>query len=57
VFCNVATPALANCTLSGNTAADYGGGMFDGQSSPTLFNCVFSENSTGKTTAAAGCAT
>jgi len=35
---------LINCTFSGNSA-EYGGGMYNRESSPTLTNCTFSGNS------------
>ena len=34
---------LINCTFSGNSA-EYGGGMYNRESSPTLTNCIFSGN-------------
>jgi hypothetical protein len=36
---------LWNCTLSGNSAGAYGGGIFSEQSGPTLTNCVVWGNS------------
>jgi outer membrane protein assembly factor BamB len=36
---------LWNCTLSGNSAGAYGGGIFSAQSGPTLTNCVVWGNS------------
>ncbi|MCP4711629.1 MAG: hypothetical protein GY869_23675, partial [Planctomycetes bacterium] len=43
---NSSSPALSNCTFSGNSAYLYGGGMYNyNSSSPTLTNCTFSGNS------------
>ena len=39
------SPTVANCTFSGNSAAHYGGGMYNAGSSPTVTNCTFSGNS------------
>ena len=39
------SPAVANCTFSGNSAG-YGGGMFNYNSSPAVTGCVFANNST-----------
>jgi parallel beta-helix repeat protein len=36
---------VTNCTFSGNSAEDYGGGMYNTSSSPTVTNCTFSGNS------------
>jgi hypothetical protein len=38
-------PTVTNCTFSGNTAADNGGGMFNFSTSPTLTNCILWGNS------------
>jgi len=38
---------LTNCIFRGNSA-DYGGGMYNYESNPTLTNCVFSGNSAGR---------
>jgi predicted outer membrane repeat protein len=39
------SPTVSNCTFSGNTAGDKGGGMINGyNSSPTISDCVFSGN-------------
>ena len=40
-------PTLANCTFSGNSASESGGGMYNEYSNPTLINCTFSGNSAG----------
>ena len=38
-------PAVTNCTFSGNTAHNWGGGgMYNGNSIPTVTNCTFTEN-------------
>ena len=39
------SPALANCTFTGNSAGNDGGGMLNESASPTLTNCTFSANS------------
>ena len=36
-------PTLTNCTFTDNTA-NYGGGMFNDDSSPTLTDCTFTDN-------------
>ncbi|MHC4474468.1 MAG: right-handed parallel beta-helix repeat-containing protein [Planctomycetota bacterium] len=44
---DVGSPTVANCTFSGNSARDRGGGMSNNfASSPTVTNCTFSDNST-----------
>ena len=41
VYCYESSPTLTNCTISGNTASDYGGGgVCCDDSSPTLINCT-----------------
>ncbi len=49
-FGKVCSPTFVNCTLSGNSARTFGGGMYnrgygDGTSSPSLTNCTLSGNS------------
>ena len=39
-----ASPTVANCTFSSNSAYQ-GGGMYNNSSSPTVFNCTFRGNS------------
>lgn len=39
------SPALTNCTFSGNSATTYGGGMANLGSSPMLTNCILWDNS------------
>jgi parallel beta-helix repeat protein len=40
------SPTLTNCTFSGNSAREGGGGMYNhDSSSPVLTNCTFSDNS------------
>jgi hypothetical protein len=41
-----ASPTVANCTFTANTAAYFGGGMHNSGSSPTVTNCAFTSNST-----------
>ena len=38
------SPTVTNCTFSGNTAANFGGGMFNARSSPTVSNTGFCNN-------------
>ena len=49
------TTTLTNCTVSGNSAAIGGGGLYNCYGTATLTNCTVSGNSAG--TAAAACAT
>lgn len=44
VFCSATAPTLANCTITGNTAAAFGGGVYCLSASPVLLNCTISEN-------------
>jgi hypothetical protein len=39
------SPTLTNCTFRGNSANDYGGSMYNRQSSPSVANCMFTSNS------------
>ncbi|MHC4696395.1 MAG: hypothetical protein ACYTFA_06610 [Planctomycetota bacterium] len=40
------SPTLANCTFTGNSATEHGGGMYNRyNSSPTVANCTFTGNS------------
>jgi predicted outer membrane repeat protein len=39
------SPAVTNCTFSGNLAGNSGGGMSNSYSSPAVTNCTFSGNS------------
>ena len=39
------SPTLTDCTFAGNSATDYGGGMYNYISAPTLTNCTFTGNS------------
>jgi len=39
-----ASPTVANCIFSDNTARDDAGGIFNDHSSPTFTNCVFFDN-------------
>ena len=40
-----ASPAVTNCTFSGNTARNFGGGMKITQGSLTMTKCTFAANS------------
>jgi len=42
------SPTLTNCTFSGNSAEENGGGMHNDESSPTLTNCTFRGNSANR---------
>jgi predicted outer membrane repeat protein len=44
MYNNGASPAVANCTFSDNTAAHRGGGMYNDQSSSRISYCSFSGN-------------
>ncbi len=41
---NADTATISNCTLSGNTAARYGGGIDNGGGTTTIGNCTFTSN-------------
>ena len=44
MYNNSSSPALVDCTFTGNSASDYGGGMYNGISSwPTMTDCTFTE--------------
>jgi parallel beta-helix repeat protein len=46
VYCNNSSPALANCSITGNSAGENGGGMYcNSDSSPKLTNCTIQGNS------------
>ncbi|MBL7191132.1 hypothetical protein ISS30_05510 [bacterium] len=40
------SPAISNCTISGNSASSSGGGLFIEDSNPTISHCTISGNST-----------
>jgi predicted outer membrane repeat protein len=42
-----ASPALANCTFTGNAAGDGGGGMYNDECAPALTGCTFAGNRAG----------
>ncbi|MBR1671330.1 MAG: putative Ig domain-containing protein, partial [Fretibacterium sp.] len=44
MFNNEASPTVANCTFSENTADYYGGGMFNKNARPVILNCAFTKN-------------
>ncbi len=45
IWCYLSSPTIADCTFSGNSAREDGGGMCNKYSDPTLTNCTFSGNS------------
>jgi predicted outer membrane repeat protein len=46
IYNNITSPTLTNCTLSGNAAQDFGGGMYNGRlTGPVLTNCMLIGNS------------
>jgi len=48
IFCSSSSPTITNCTISGNSAGDDGGGISCGWgSSLTISNCTISGNSAG----------
>jgi len=52
MFNDGSSPTLANCTFSGNSAMNYGGGIYNRESSsPLLTNCTFQNNSSRATAA------
>ena len=45
IFCDNSSPAITNCTISGNTAGELGGGILCLESSsPSITNCTVSDN-------------
>jgi len=45
IYCRFSSPTLTNCKFIGNSAYEYGGGMYNYyNSNPTLINCRFSGN-------------
>ncbi|MCX6879583.1 MAG: choice-of-anchor D domain-containing protein [Verrucomicrobia bacterium] len=45
MFCDAASPAIANCVFKLNSASFRGGGLFNDSSDPPLANCVMADNS------------
>ena len=46
ICCRLSNPTLTNCKFAGNSAHQYGGGMYNYyDSSPILTNCTFASNS------------
>jgi predicted outer membrane repeat protein len=46
MYCDGTSPTINNCTFSGNSAKDNGGGLYCAWfGSPNITNCTFSENS------------
>ena len=46
IYNSAASPTLANCTITGNSAAQYGGAMYNrDDSNPVLTNCSITDNS------------
>jgi parallel beta-helix repeat protein len=55
IRCTASSPTITNCIIAGNSAKDYGGGMYNSyNSNPTLINCTFSENSAESTVSMLG---
>jgi predicted outer membrane repeat protein len=46
IYCLDSSPAITNCTFSGNSAG-YGGAIHNENSNPAITNCTFSGNSAG----------
>ncbi|MCK4782330.1 MAG: right-handed parallel beta-helix repeat-containing protein, partial [Desulfobacteraceae bacterium] len=45
IKCDGASPLIANCVITGNGNSSYdGGGMYNYNSSPTVMNCFFADN-------------
>ena len=42
------TPTLTNCTFSGNSAGEQGGGIYNSSSLPTLTNCILWGDTAGE---------
>ena len=41
IFCDLSSPSITNCTISGNTASSYyGGGIFSADMTTALMNCI-----------------
>jgi len=44
IYCYSVSPAISNCVIEDNNAADSGGGIYCYCSSPIITNCVFTGN-------------
>ena len=47
INCEMSSPTIANCIITGNLAAE-GGGIYSYESSPTISNCIISDNAARK---------
>jgi len=48
IYNNDSSPTVSNCIITGNQAANFGGGMYNlNNSSPVVVNCIFTGNSAG----------
>jgi predicted outer membrane repeat protein len=46
IYCGYSSPAITNCTFSGNSVRYSGGAMYNHYSEPIITNCTFTGNST-----------
>jgi subtilisin family serine protease len=55
IYCDASSPKIINCTIIGNQAGKYGGGIYNfNNSNPTLTNCTFIQNSVGTSSSDSG---